>query len=119
MSQPDSVGGSELKPGDARPKPLNQIHLTNTFHFYKCFRFQLFAEAISFWGEPINSYKFNAIPLQNRHLTKDGILCRLQQNIQNRVRTKIISKLNSFVYKTLLCKKKIYIVRMHVTEHTS
>ena len=85
-ARPDPVGGSELKPGDTWPKPLNQIHLTNTFHFFKCFHFQLFAEAISFWGEPINSYKFNEISLQNMHLTKDGILCRLKQNIQNRVR---------------------------------
>ena len=47
----------------------------------------------------INIYKFNAIPLQNMHLTKNGILCRLQHNIQKSysdIGTKIISELISF-----------------------
>ena len=49
------------------------------------------------WGEPINIYKFNAIHLQN--ITKNGILWRLQHNIQKSysdIDTKIISELNSF-----------------------
>ena len=34
----------------------------------------MFAKVISIWGKPINIYKFNAIPLQNMHLTKNGML---------------------------------------------
>ena len=49
------------------------------------FSWKILAEAISIWGKPINIYKFNAILLQNMHLTKNGMLCRLNHNIQNRI----------------------------------
>ena len=41
--------------------------------------------SISIWGKPMNIYKFNVTPLKNMHLTKNGILCSLQLNIQNRI----------------------------------
>ena len=75
---PDLVGRSKQKPKDARPKSSMK-----SIYSYKLFGSQIFAEAISIWGKPINIYKLNAILLQNMHLTKNGILCHLQHNIKN------------------------------------
>ena len=59
--QSDLIGGFEPNPRCSdTTKSLYQKH----------------AEAISIKGKPLNIYKFNAIPLQNMHLTKNGILCR-------------------------------------------
>ena len=83
-ASPNPVGESEPKPEDARSKPLiksiYQIHFINISVFVlKSLRerFQV--------GQVYKHYKLNAIPLQNMHLTKNGILCRLQHDIQNHI----------------------------------
>ena len=47
QARPDLVGGS-------KPKPRGR--LAEVFYQYKRFRSQIFVEAISIWGKPINIY---------------------------------------------------------------